>query len=222
MAEKKRKKIFEENLEVFAEPNIKTLRESEEGISKPPAPKKKARRVSQSSNELETLIKNLQALGFKITPPTTQQDQERQEASLEMLGFADTQPKKALKEEQGDAFVTFTLGARHTISNHVFGPGEVTLPREEAALIQTLVKQDQLCRLAHMDTAQYNPISRSFLIKPGNGLDQHHKYRKIEVSAAQLQSATDNDQDFSQISVTAGAFDVAGYNPQFNQERLEF
>ena len=117
-----RKKLYEENLSVLQEENIKRLQASQEDIAVPAHAPRKAKRTRQSAQELETLIKNLQALGFKITPPTSQEDLQRQEESVAKLGFIE---KRKTKEAPSTA-LTCTLGIAHVIAGTVYGPGVVT------------------------------------------------------------------------------------------------
>ena len=177
-----------------------------------------AKRKSPSTPvTLENALKTLQALGFKVTPPTNEEDRVKQEASLEKLGFSD-KAKKAEKPKAPSEDLVGHLGIVHCVSGVTYGPGEIRLPREQASLFNALLHQDKLAKDAYFDTADYHSVSRCYMIKPGNGRDQHHKYQKLPLSQAQF----DGEAMWEQAAITAGKIDLAGYNPQALPETRSF
>ena len=171
----------------------------------------KKRGTNTTPVTLEQALKTLQDLGFKVTPPTSQEEQEKQETSLEKLGFVDKPlPKKKGKvKEPEEEMLTTVLGISHSIADTVYGPGKVTLPKSQASLFNSLVYQDNLAKQAHFDEARLNPYSRCFMIRQGNGQDRHNKFRKQEVSESQFNS----DQIWEEATITTGRADIAGVNP---------
>jgi len=141
---------------------------------------------------LEEAIAALQKLGFQITAPVVDADRARQAATLDALGFergAEPEAPRSTRTLRG------YLHARHTLGTTVYGPGDFELPPWETALYQTLLQADQACVRGHMDTREYHPEVRSFMIVPGQGGDQFSKYSKVEVATGAFESTwqtTDN------------------------------
>ena len=164
---------------------------------------------------LEEAIAILQSLGFTVNVPTVEADIKRQEASRAALGFVEgEQPKMP-----SSVFILKgRLYAAHIVGGNTYGPGELTLPANQTDLYHSLLQADQACIRGHMDTTQHSTVSRCYIIRPGGGQDRHNKYSKVEVSESTFNSASFLDN----ATITAGAVDVAGYNPSHGQEQRPF
>jgi len=168
---------------------------------------------------LEQALEIIKKLGLSITIPTSNEEIEKQQLSLSRLGFTEpgeAKPKKG-RRISVEPLCTGVLYTQHIIGGIKYGPGSIQL--DDPVLFQSLMKQDQLCVQAYMDTAQYTTHSRCFVLAPGSGRDPLHKWSKREVSES-LFSNTSLDE--SQPSLSVGAMDIAGYNPSFNQGQRRF
>jgi len=172
--------------------------------------KAKKRNKNPTAKDLEKALATLKALGFSINIPTSEEDINRQQASLDKLGFSSTGPLSSSKQEKHPTTLVARLCSSHCIAGTIYGPGDITLPYEEATLFQSLLQADQAAIRATRDTVDYNPVARCFLIKPGNGKDTHNKYTKRAVSEAEFSAGLDVNGN-SEATITAGAYDIAGY-----------
>jgi len=172
--------------------------------------KAKSRSTRPKSITLEEAIETLQSLGFAITVPTSVEDRERQEESLARLGFVEAESKKKpTKSKSSKAQPEYLIGhlyLAHVIAEATYGPGELRLPVEQSSLFRSLLQQDQAAVRSFTDTADRQPFSRCFLITPGRGQDAKNKFSKLEVS----QDVFDSDNFINNVTVRAGAVDVAG------------
>jgi len=164
---------------------------------------------------LEEALQLLKSLGFSVVIPGTSEDIQRHEESVEKLGFIGE--KKPVRERRLHKLI-FTLVTSHCISGQVYGPGRVELDLDQTDLQRTLLQQDQSCTRGHMDTVHYAPVGQCYLITPGNGKDQHNKFRKRAIpehlfSEALLQL---------DAAVSTSRYDVAGYQPNFESENRDF
>jgi hypothetical protein len=202
-----KRKLFPEDLSVFtAKPAIKP--ESEDLPLRKPVKEKSSRRVT--SIELEKALLLMKQLGFKVTVPTTEEDEEKQEASIEKLGIARKVVKAPVQTEQ----LRVILGTTHTVGDRSYGPGEVLLSPDQGDLLRSLIHQDYLARQANLESVVNNPYSRFYVISPGRGRDEFNKFTKREVSEGQFNNGFGDD-----IAVTAGKYDVAGYHENTSQNR---
>jgi len=167
----KNKKIFEEDLSVF------------EGIQKRDA---KVAEVSPQQ-ALETLLK----LGFKIQPPSTEQDIQAHEDTINLLGIVEPSKsvkgrKKKVKKEVPEKLKA-TLYFGHNLSTGTYGPGEIELDISEKDLFNSLLKQDQMC-LQQFREPFLPRANRCYIIKEGTVIAKS-KYRKVEVSEGAFNSS---------------------------------
>ena len=183
------------------------------GKSKPTIQGRRRHRDKQPS--LEEALELLQSLGFSVVVPTAASDKAMQQDSRAALGFTDVAEVVAIPS---GLILHGYLNACHIVAGTSYGPGKFSLPGNQTDLYRSLLQADQACTKGHMDTTQYNTVSRCFIIKPGDGRDKYHKYAKLEVSEAVFNS----NQFIDNVSVTAGAIDAAGYNPSFGQENRTF
>lgn len=166
----------------------------------------------EKAKEIEALdaiskaIATLQALGFEVTIPTSEEDREKHKESLVKLGIKE--PKAKVTKSKPPTHITFTLVTRHIVGGVVYGPGEVTLPYKDELLYRSLIEQDARCISAFRDTIDYVREPRCFMIATGRGQDRHNKYSKVEVSSDFFNSP----QFYNATSLEVSKVDVAGYN----------
>src|SRR6266446_8968269 len=169
------------------------------------------RNKNPTSREIEKALEVMKSLGFLVTPPSSQVELEKQETSIEKLGFTEKRAKRKVKDPKVPQFLTCYLGATHYAGGQSYGPGEVKIPSSQEGLFRHLVYQDKIAKQAHYDTAQYNPHSHDFIIS-SNG--NNGGFRKVEVSEHYFNS----DSALNHVTITAGAIDIAGTpGNQFNE-----
>lgn len=177
------------------------------GMEKPRKPRRQ--KPAYSEKELADALKVMQSLGFKVTPPSTEEEKAKQKASMKKLGFSEA-VRKVTEVEMAPKVLKAYLGAAHVIAGVVYGPKEINLPLSEESLFRTLLHQDQMSRAGHLDTAEYNPRSRCFMIG--------ERKNKVEVSEA----AFNSDAVWNVPSFAVGAMDIAGFNPSMQSENRTF
>src|SRR6266446_7711099 len=104
------------------------------------------RNKNPTSKEIEKALEVMKSLGFLVTPPSSQKELEKQETSIEKLGFTEKVVKKKVKEPKVPQFLTCHLGAMHYAGGMSYGPGEVKIPSAQEGLFRHLVHQDNLAK----------------------------------------------------------------------------
>src|SRR6266571_6033294 len=109
MAERRKKRLFKEDVSVF------------EGIQKQGA------KIPEVS--LQQALETLQKLGFKVTPPSTEQDRQAHEESIDLLGITDTPVKQSRnrKVSKVDEKLQGILYFSHHVGGNTYGPGNIVL-----------------------------------------------------------------------------------------------
>ncbi len=173
------------------------------------------RNKTPTSKELEKALEVMQSLGFKVTPPSSAEESEKQESSAEKLGFSEAKKRK-VKVQPDPQFLDCYLGTAHHIAGNTYGPGKVSIPFKQVSLYRTLIHQDNLAKQSYLDTRDYNPFSKCFIITQSPLREVGGSYGKLEVTEAQFNSAA----VLNHVTVTAGAVDIAGYpGLEFNENR---
>ncbi len=167
---KKSTQIYPEDLSVF------------EGIQK------KGAIVPEVS--LGQALETLQKLGFKIQPPSTIQDIQEHERSIDLLGIVEESVKarsrKKVKRVQEDTKLRAKLYFSHHVAGNTYGPGDITLEEGDRDLYVSLLKQDQAC-IQHYQEPLLPQTSRCYIVQKGD-LIARNNYRKREVTEAQFNS----------------------------------
>lgn len=171
----------------------------------------KPKSTTPNSSQLEKAIALLQSVGMQVTPITNEEFESKQQDSLTKLGVRKTKKDIFKQQPKDPEFLVTFLHATHSIGNETYGPGEVRIPFSQDGLFRTLVHQDRLAIQARMDTKEYNPISNTFIIEEGRNSQSLCKYLKRPVTQSQFDSGIDTMAP----AISAGAMDVAGYNPTF-------
>ena len=138
---------------------------------------KTTEKPKQHKVSLEQALETLKALGFSVVIPTSDEDKVKQDQSLSKLGFVDRDNKPQRKARKPTTLKGY-LHACHRVGSASYGPGEIELSVNDQDLFRTLLQQDQACVRAHMDTTQYNSLSRCYLIQPGRSADTKNKFAK--------------------------------------------
>jgi len=185
---RRKKQIYPEDISVF------------EGIQKKDA---KVLEVS-----LQQALETLQKLGFKVSPPSTIQDIQAHEDSVDLLGITKepvkvSRSRKKSKQVVEDTKLRGRLYFAHHVSGETYGPGDIELEIEQRDLYVSLLKQDQTC-LQHYQEPLLPQSSRCYIVQKG-ALISRNNYMKKEVTEAQFNSAALWD---GFLTETAGAQDL--------------
>ena len=148
--------------------------------------KEKVKASTKRSKKLtiEQLLAAAKDLGVQVYIPSTSEQKEAQESSIEKLGFV-LESKVSVKESNSLAITELTghLNTRHNVSGVIYGPGDFTVSYLEKDLYNSLLKQDQMSTEALRDTVDFGNSNKSFIIERGIGRDKFSKFIKREVSA---------------------------------------
>ena len=152
-----------------------------------------------TARELQKMLETMQALGFKIEPPSTEVDQGKQEASMNKLGFAKSHVKK-VKSPEPEKALHGTLVTQHYVGQKRYGPGNFMLPLKEVALFNELLHQDKIAQQSYLETL--NPIQRYYVIQ---AVPHNPRYiQKKEVTAQQFDTV-------DTPAVNVGKHEAAGW-----------
>ena len=167
---KKKKEIFPVDLTVF------------EGIQKQGA------KIPEVS--LQQALETLQKLGFKVTAPSSEDDIQAHQDSIDLLGITDEPVSKSRNKKRKvnntDNKLRGVLYFSHHVSSGTYGPGNIELDISERDLFVSLLKQDQTC-VQHYQEPLLPQNSRCYIVQQGNQVS-NNKYRKVEVSEAMFNS----------------------------------